>query len=517
MVAESEEEIQACFNEAIKYAYIADYENFVSKITSVYDQISCNCFFRKQKKNLWDELLTYCVDCDGQDDDLNFCLFRIFVLIYSKSNKNDIIQRDIISCKEKLGNSWLPYLFSALEYDEIQDAREAINRHACAYSYFVLSNCFDKAYDKEHEQSRKHILLNKKQEALLKALECNSNAACVYNNLSFVYKELGDVKKHILYLEKCIELNPRHWCYYHLINACLQEDVKDYEKALNYLEKANKNKTLRTFDYLELRQKAYEIKWGIFDKNEGLFSREGHLAHKMCLLALEKNADKFDNILKELSKDSLQIGINVKETCMIALSSLFTDKKYDIVIWFADFLFSKSWWNSFVAFGGNWGMYWSMYLKAILKNHDKNTSLVDENLKIRLEGNKTRIKYYDHYSLLGFGKYKGKSVDEIFHESPNYIYWCLSCIDNFFVNPSYLFKKSDDKWYHKALVAMLTKEEFQQSQSKGDFCQGTRNNEYDEISDSDTDWDLWNSDIDWNLWNDNLDWDQQDAEFWDQF
>lgn len=513
MVVESKEEIQVCFNEAIRCVYVADYENFVLKIASIYDQISCNCFFREQDKNLWDELLAYCVDCDGQDEDLNFCLFRIFVSIYSKFDKNDIIQRDIISCKEKLGNSWLPYLFSALKYYEVQDAIEAVNRHACAYSYFVLSNCFDTAYDKEQERSRKYILLNNKQEALLKVLEYNSNAACVYNNLSFVYKELRDVKKQILYLEKCIELNPRHWSYYHLINAYLQEDVRDYEKALNYLEKAKKNKALKTFDYFKLRKKADEIKWKIFDEKQKqiekeLFSKEKYFAHEMCLLALEKNADKFDNILKELSEEKSQIGIDIRNICMIAIWRLFTNEKYDIVIWFVDFLnagkFLELRWDPIMANDGSW----NAYFKAILKNHDKNASLVDENLKIRLESNKTRIKYYENYSLLGFGKYKGKSVDEIFHESPNYIYWCLSCIDHFFVNPSYLFKKSDDKWYYRALVAMLTKEEIQYSQFKEGFYQGTRSNKYDEISDLDTDW---------NLWNDNLDWDQQDAEFWDQF
>lgn len=503
-MVEPKKEIQECFNNAIGCAYVADYENFVLKIESVYDQISCNCFFREQNKNLWDELLAYCIDCDDRNEDLNFCLFRIFVALYSEFDRNDVIQRDIILCKEKLSNSWLPYLFSALKYYEVQDANEAVNRHASAYSYFVLSNCFDKACEKEQEWSRKHILLNKKQEALLKALKYNQNAACIYNNLSFVYKELGDVKKQILYLERCIELNPRHWGYYHLINACLQEDVRDYKKALDYLEKAKENKALKTFDYFKLRRKADGIKWEIFKQMEKeLFLKEKYFANEMCLLALDRNADKFNNILKSLSEEKLRIGISVNNVCVSALRGLFADEKYDIVIWFVDFLNVRKLlelcWYPSMDVGS-----WKVYLMAILKSHDKNASLVDENLKIRLKNKKTRIKYYENYSVLGFGKYKGKSVDEIFHESPNYIYWCLSCIDHFFVSPFYLFKKSEDKWYYRAIVAMLTKEETQHQFSGGI----KESNKYEGISDSETDW---------NLWNDNLDWDQQDAEFWDQF
>ena len=51
---------------------------------------------------------------------------------------------------------------------------------------------------------------------------------------------------------------------------------------------------------------------------------------------------------------------------------------------------------------------------------------------------KQRVKKFNLFyrtSILDFGKYKGKTLESVFVENPNYIFWCIKNIPSFFIYP----------------------------------------------------------------------------------
>lgn len=91
-------------------------------------------------------------------------------------------------------------------------------------------------------------------------------------------------------------------------------------------------------------------------------------------------------------------------------------------------------------------------------------TLVDDSVlakyKERLKATKQSIKAaYTITSQFYFGKYKGKTVEDVFYENPAYIEWTISNLDKFFLTPdafNYLNKLKPDFQFKDSTITLNT-------------------------------------------------------------
>ena len=343
-------------------------------------------------------------------------------------------------------------------------------------------------------------------------LQFEDYESATVNKLEKLKKEIewdcDELAKMIRLIDGCITVSNNY--FKKLKSSTNTRDSR--RKKLFYFSEVEKFKELKNILYRRIED-IKQKKWR---------SYKSDFINQIVLFACKENSKALDVLLSKISSTAEKYGSlsDVEKIYKESVRMLFEEKRYNIVIWFTEFLLNKDivslCWGRVEEeyFFEDWyfsmnGFFPKMYYEAIVaKEGIGNTN----NIRITYSFNKTKYKYYDCDSILNFGKYKGKTVKEIFCLSPNYIAWCCINLDFFLVDTSVLLKNAieNEKWYYKAIISILEKTwiELLQEQQKNVISQKRDRESFygnNYIS------------TDWNLWNDNLDWDQQDAEFWDQF
>lgn len=132
---------------------------------------------------------------------------------------------------------------------------------------------------------------------------------------------------------------------------------------------------------------------------------------------------------------------------------------------------------------------------------------------------------FEPQTVLQFGKYNGKSLEEVAQADAQYIYWCVKNIEKFLIDKD-LFLSYQDKYKQevdfgdklKGETFILTCNNFMVNQFSLDILRNrwkryeSRSLKRDYYSSNDS---FYNSSLNSNpYYNDNLDMDQQDPEFW---
>ncbi len=332
------------------------------------------------------------------------------------------------------------------------------------------------------------------------------------NKLEKLKKEIGQdcdgLAKIIRLIDVCINVSNNYFKKF----KSLTNTRDSRRKKLFYFSRSEKFKELKNI----LSRRIKDI------KQEKWRSYKSGFVNQIVLFACEENSKALDGLLLKISSTAKKYGSlsDVEKIYKESVRMLFEEKRYNIVIWFTEFLLNKDivslCWERVEEeyFFEDWyfsmnGFFPKMYYEAIVAKEGIGNI---NNIRITYNFKATKYRYYDCDSILNFGKYKGKTVKEIFCLSPKYIFWCCINLDFFLVDTSVLLKNAieNKKWYYKAIISILEKAwiKLLHEHQKNVIAQKRdRENFYGNNYIS----------TDWNLWNDNLDWDQQDAEFWDQF
>ena len=286
------------FQQAVEHLRASEINNFATKLIEFHNQLTCNCYWRIQKVNLFEELLSIVEKEKENDNDFNLHLTKGFLLAkYKKQQeafnhlsraielnpRNDLAYalRSSIDPKfnsKKLGDikiispsiedrrlARIEALRLARELGlnriaRLEDAYTALKLNPTARNNFIYAASCRESNEDEIKEA---IFYYKK------AIELNPNFVCAHYSMAKKFGKLKNIDNEIQELELCIELEPNHWgAYYSLWVTLNNKDA--FEEAYKIAETGyrlfpNDSDYIYAFGKANYSLKKYEQAINLFD------------------------------------------------------------------------------------------------------------------------------------------------------------------------------------------------------------------------------------------------------------
>lgn len=216
---------QKLLDDAIVSLFNNNLYEFSSCISQLYrSYLTCNCFIRRQPNSIWKSLLVYVTFAKNNNVFEYYFTVGFILLMHNDEKRAYKYLTKAINLNSTNGISYLlrsKCKCVQLKY-RLNDAKIAVNMELSVHGLFNLASLTSiqndfKALDLYNE-----------------ILQLNSDVACVYNNKAIIYMEMRDFISSFINFRKCIEIEPKHWCYYSFWKCCYKS--KDYKNALKYIK-----------------------------------------------------------------------------------------------------------------------------------------------------------------------------------------------------------------------------------------------------------------------------------------
>lgn len=407
-----------------------DIAEFSAILKDLYDSyITCNCFLRDQPKALWESLLNKAKSLKDNNDDFDLNFAKGFIFLNNKNEQEAFRYLTIAIELNPLSDicySLRATLEDKINPSKLDDVKKAVLLNPNARNYFRLANSYD---DKNLKNAIAYFE---------KATSLNGNFACAYNNLALRYKSLKDYKSAVSSYLKCIAIEKNHWCYYELW-FCLDE-LKDYEKALQYIQEGHKQhpEDLRYYFALGVANarlnkhkeaiEFYNVSLSHYPKSE--------TAKTNLRIAITKIANKLlEKAISEYSQNNFTNSLNSFNKYL----SLDKELPYEnLITYFKATLKCKDPNIEFGELNPHYSRLGSIR-RSILEKMDK-CEPVTEN-----ENGFYDIITFGGNHISHFSKYKGSTIEEIINIDSQYILWNIINRFHFSISLAYFLLESFKK------------------------------------------------------------------------
>jgi tetratricopeptide (TPR) repeat protein len=456
----------------VKYTFLNNFSGYCKHMKELFDKMTCyKCFLKKQDKYIIQRLLSYCSNFGRNlmDDD-----YLAMGIIYFLNDKEEESFEFLTKYIEKNDLNDLPYSLRASLSKEInphkrEDAERAVLLNPTARNYFINADTYDETiYKKSFPSFHKKSENDKKLFFLDKAIQLRPDFACVYKHKAscYIHQNQG-LYKVVDELKKCVEIDDTNNAYFNLCHYLISiSNIRNkvsltiealkyaklgllkrpndidllYSIGVSYAEIGDNEKSIEYLqEYLNKNpdSKMYAIEWiehnrgYIYEKKADKLYNEKKYNKAIKWYQKSLNYKRF--FLQNLVNDFLS-----HESIDNYLMSLLKANDQDIEI-DSNHSFYKKLKNLF--------QYFTHHHEVVLKENEQKFKL-------------TIINSLD--SEITFGKYKGKTLEEVLEKDPPYVLWCITNVLFFCIDKRFLVSKKFklQKNYLKALELNLVKLRF---------------------------------------------------------
>lgn len=188
-----------------------DIKTFSEIIINLYKfHVTCDCFFKNIDKEFWHSLFT---KIESEEEAENFYFYFAKAFLYLRTSNDDKAFIYLSKALDLEPLSDICYLLksglnNAINPNRLNDAKEAVVLSPSFINYFALAQI-------DNQDISKSIFYYQK------AINLNNNSSCAYAKLANVFYRNKDYYKAIEYYFRCIEIEPKHLCYFNLC-ICLR-------------------------------------------------------------------------------------------------------------------------------------------------------------------------------------------------------------------------------------------------------------------------------------------------------
>jgi tetratricopeptide (TPR) repeat protein len=202
---------------------------FGKSLIDIYDNLTCNCFFRDQKEVDYQKQLEYISLYKGDDNNFYVNLAKGFIYLRIE---DEIKAYTYLTNAINLNSSCdVPYSLRAtikadINQINLKDAIKAVHLNPSVRNFFVLGNVYSTESD---ENSIKKSIL-----CYSKVIKLQPELACAYSNKAVQLDKSKDMLGAVNDWIKCVEIDKNHWSYFNIWVILNKLGIND--EALKYIE-----------------------------------------------------------------------------------------------------------------------------------------------------------------------------------------------------------------------------------------------------------------------------------------